>query len=280
MTVAIIRDAACFEGRQLVCRHLSAATGVAMTFGLFLPPQALTQTVPLLVYLSGLTCTWENATVKAGMQRVASQLGMAILTPDTSPRGEMVPDADEFYLGHGAGFYLNATQLPWRQHYQMEDYVLQDLPSALADFPVAQTRWGLCGHSMGGHGALRLGLKHPHRFGALSAFSPVVALSQCEWGQAALATYLGGNPEEWVEYDIPHLLIQTDYQGDILIHQGEQDEFLHTQLGFERLQSAPQRAGIDWQLHLKAGYDHSYYFVSTFMETHLLFHHRAWLAAH
>lgn len=272
----------CFGGEQRVYALRSAATGTETTVGVFLPPAALgpdAKPVPSLYWLSGLTCTWENATTKAGFQRVAAELGLAVITPDTSPRGtdaegQAVPDAEGYDFGQGAGFYLDATAAPWATHFRMASLVLEDLPTALeAALPLDPGRRGVSGHSMGGHGALVLALRNPGHFASVSAFSPICAPSQVPWGQKALAGYLGDDREAWAAHDACALLKARGFNGEILVDQGDADEFMAVQLRPDLLQSACAEAGVPLELRLQPGYDHSYWFVATFIEDHLRWHH-------
>jgi len=249
-----------------------------MRFSVFLPPQAETQKVPVLYWLSGLTCTDENFVQKAGAQQFAARCGVALIAPDTSPRGDDVPDdPNEAYdFGLGAGFYLNATQSPWRENYRMYDYVSTELPSLVqAEFPVDASRSGIFGHSMGGHGALTIGLKNREQFRSISAFAPICAPIQCPWGQKALGTYLGDNQERWQEYDACALVKKghaNSADAPILIDQGLDDNFLGQQLKPELFQTACDEAETPLHLHLRKGYDHSYFFIASFIESHISFH--------
>jgi len=260
----------CFGGSLEFFDHVSEQTGTPMRFAVFLPPQSQSQKVPALFWLSGLTCTEENFMQKAGAQRVAAELGLALIAPDTSPRGANLPGESESWdFGLGAGFYVNATQAPWSKHYRMYDYVLVELRELiLKNFPIDSARLGISGHSMGGHGALVLGLRNPEVFKSISAFAPIAAPSQCPWGQKALKNYLGDNPADWKNYDASELLKTTKFKGEILVDQGTEDKFLKEQLMPEKLESRVK-------LRMQSGYDHSYYFVSSFIEDHLRFHHRA-----
>jgi len=260
----------CFGGNLEFFEHASEQTGTPMRFAVFLPPQSQSQKVPALFWLSGLTCTEENFMQKAGAQRVASELGLALIAPDTSPRGANIPGESESWdFGLGAGFYVNATQAPWSKHYRMYDYVLVELRElVLKNFPIDSTRLAVSGHSMGGHGALVLGLRNPEVFKSISAFAPIAAPSQCPWGQKALKNYLGDNLADWKKYDASELLKTTTFRGEILVDQGTEDKFLKEQLMPEKLESRVK-------LRMQSGYDHSYYFVSSFIEEHLRFHHRA-----
>ena len=271
-----IADNRCFGGQQQRYRHRSEVLDCDMTFAIFLPPQAEQGPVPVLYWLSGLTCTDENFVQKAGAQRVAAELGLAIVAPDTSPRGESVPDDPEgaYDFGLGAGFYVNATESPWSSHYRMEDYIRHELPTQVAEaFPVDSTRCGIFGHSMGGHGALTLALKNPATFQSVSAFAPIVAPTQCPWGEKALSRYLGENREHWRAYDSCELIKTVDdLPAAILVDQGQDDQFLEAQLKPELLVEACRQRGAKLDLRMQPGYDHSYFFIATFMDEHLRFH--------
>ena len=263
----------CFGGDQLVFAHQSSATGTRMEFAVYLPPQAAKQPWPVLFYLSGLTCTWENVTTKGGFQRAAAEHGIVVVAPDTSPRGDDVPDDTGYDLGKGAGFYLNATQAPWSTHFRMYEYVVRELPELIArSFAVNFARFGITGHSMGGHGALSVAIKNPDRFKSVSAFSPIVAPSQVPWGQKAFGAYLGPDHKMWAEYDSCALMASRGWARDILIDQGESDEFLATQLRPELFAEACKARKVPLTLRMQAGYDHSYYFISTFMAEHIRWH--------
>lgn len=246
-----------------------------MTFSAFVPPHATGAKLPVVYFLAGLTCTEENFTVKAGAQRVAAELGLILVAPDTSPRGDGVPDDQEgaYDFGLGAGFYLNATALPWARHYKMEGYVLEDLPRAVASaLPADMGRQSIMGHSMGGHGALTLSLRHPGRFRATSAFAPICAPSQCAWGEKALGGYLGPDRSLWRGHDAVALIEDGAKIADILVDQGLADKFLADQLKPELLETACAAAGIQLTLRRQEGYDHSYYFIASFIEDHLRWH--------
>ncbi len=263
----------CFGGDQLVFAHQSSATGTRMEFAVYLPPQAAKQPWPVLFYLSGLTCTWENVTSKGGFQRAAAEHGIVIVAPDTSPRGDDVPDDTGYDLGKGAGFYLNATREPWSRHFRMYDYVVRELPELIArSLPVNFARFGITGHSMGGHGALSVAIKNPDRFKSVSAFSPIVAPTQVPWGQKAFAAYLGPEQTVWADHDSCALMARRGWARDILIDQGESDEFLATQLRPELFAQACKARSVPLTLRMQAGYDHSYYFISTFMAEHIRWH--------
>ncbi len=263
----------CFGGDQLVFAHDSKATGTRMEFAVYVPPQAAKQPWPALFYLSGLTCTWENATTKAGFQHLAAEHGMVIVAPDTSPRGDDVADDAGYDLGKGAGFYLNATQAPWSRHFKMYDYVVHELTELVARaFPVNFARFGITGHSMGGHGALTIAMKNPDRFKSVSAFSPIVAPMQVPWGQKAFNAYLGADQKTWSDYDSCALMAKRGWPRDILIDQGDADEFLAPQLRPELFAEACKGRRVPLTLRMQAGYDHSYYFISTFMPDHVRWH--------
>ncbi|BFM11967.1 S-formylglutathione hydrolase [Simiduia litorea] len=268
-----VADVLCFAGRQQRFKHYSSVLKCEMHFSLFLPPQAVDKKVPLLVWLSGLTCTDENFVTKAGAQHVAAELGIAMLAPDTSPRGEGVPDDDAYDAGVGAGFYVNATQAPWSRHYHMYDYVVQELPALLGREVTALdlTRSSIMGHSMGGHGALVIGLRNVDRYRSISAFAPICAPSQCPWGEKALAMYLGEDKTQWRDYDASLLLAVAGPTIPIRVDQGLADNFLTSQLMPETLiAAAPEKYPL--QVFQHPGYDHSYFFIASFIEAHLRFH--------
>jgi S-formylglutathione hydrolase len=244
-----------------------------MRFALFLPIGATTtKPVPVLYWLSGLTCTDENFMQKAGAFKMAAELGIAIVAPDTSPRGDEVADDDSYDLGQGAGFYLNATQEPWSKHYQMYDYITQELPQLIEEhFPVSSKK-SISGHSMGGHGAITIGLKNPHRYRSISAFSPICNPMNVPWGKKAFSAYLGDNLELWREYDSCELLKRAKSELPILVDQGDADNFLAEQLSPEQLIRAANEWDSDVTVHMQHGYDHSYYFISSFIDQHLKFH--------
>lgn len=278
MTLERIEHRACFGGWQDVYEHASATLGCTMRFAIYLPPQAQHGPVPVLYWLSGLTCSEQNFIQKAGAQRYAAEHGIAIVCPDTSPRGGGVADADGYDLGQGAGFYVNATQVPWAAHYRMFDYVADELPALVeANFPVTAAR-AISGHSMGGHGALVLALRNPGRYRSVSAFSPIVAPSQVPWGQKAFTAYLGEDREAWMQYDATALVASASEKLPLLIDQGEADEFLAAQLKPDILRAACTAAGHPLQLRMRAGYDHSYYFIASFIGEHIA-HHAAALKA-
>ncbi|WP_370277612.1 S-formylglutathione hydrolase [Pontibacterium sp.] len=276
MTVENLSQNRSFGGWHKQYKHQSSSLGCEMRFAIFLPPQtAHGEKVPVLYWLSGLTCTDENFMQKAGAQRVAAELGIAIVAPDTSPRGDDVADEAERYdLGKGAGFYLNATQEPWAQHYRMYDYVVNELPALVEElFPVTDQR-AISGHSMGGHGALTIAMKNPERFSSVSAFSPICNPISCQWGQDAFRAYLGDDPAAWQQYDSSVLMQQACSEQFLpaLVDQGEADDFLESQLRPETLEAAAQASGYPLELNRHEGYDHSYYFIASFIEDHLRFH--------
>lgn len=270
-----IEQHACFGGRQEVWRHASAALGCDMRVGVFLPSAALRgESCPVLYWLSGLTCTEQNFITKAGAQAHAERHGLILVAPDTSPRGEGVADDPAYDLGQGAGFYLNATQAPWAAHYRMQDYVADELPALVEQhFPASAAR-GVAGHSMGGHGALVTALRHPGRYRSVSAFSPIVAPSQVPWGQKALAAYLGEDREAWAQWDAVALIRAASPSEHLpmLVDQGLDDEFLDGQLRPELLEEACLETGYLSTVRRHAGYDHSYYFIASFIGEHIAFH--------
>ncbi|MCF6444457.1 S-formylglutathione hydrolase [Nereida sp. MMG025] len=264
-----------FDGTQGVYTHASDACGCDMTFGLFLPEEAQYGSVPVLTYLSGLTCTHANAMEKSGAQRWAAEAGIALVFPDTSPRGEDVPDDDAYDLGKGAGFYVNATQAPWNTHFKMWDYITRDLPAALAEFPLDMERQAITGHSMGGHGALTIGMTLPERFRSISAFAPIAHPTASDWGKKQLSAYLGD--ADWDAHDGTLLMQGVGFDGPVLIDQGASDQFLNL-LQPESLAHAMAERRQDGVFRMQKGYDHSYYFVASFMEDHIAFHAEALLA--
>ncbi|MNM56212.1 S-formylglutathione hydrolase FrmB [compost metagenome] len=275
MTAERIEHRACFGGWQDVYRHTSKVLGCDMTVGVYLPPQAEHGPCPVLYWLSGLTCTEQNFITKAGAQRYAAEHGIILVAPDTSPRGDDVADADSYDLGKGAGFYLNATREPWSKHYRMYDYIAEELPAWVqANLPASDVR-AISGHSMGGHGALTIALKNPGRYRSASAFSPIVAPSQVPWGQKAFAAYLGEDQASWAQYDATALIADAKERLPLLIDQGGADEFLDNQLRPQLLQAACQAAGHPLELRIQPGYDHSYYFISSFIGEHIAHHAKA-----
>ena len=273
-----IEHRACFGGWQDVYRHRSDVLGCEMNVAVYLPPQAAGGTkLPVLYWLSGLTCTEQNFITKAGAQRYAAEHGLIIVAPDTSPRGDDVADADGYDLGKGAGFYLNATEQPWAQHYRMYDYIVTELPALVeASFPASDAR-GISGHSMGGHGALSIALKNPGRYRSVSAFSPIVAPTQVPWGEKVFSNYLGENREAWKQYDSVELVASAGEKLLLLVDQGDADEFLDGQLKPQLLQAACEAAGHPLILRMQPGYDHSYYFIASFIGDHLRHHAQALL---
>ena len=263
---------ASFGGWQDVYQHESSSLGCTMKFGVYLPPQASSGPVPVLYWLSGLTCTEQNFITKSAVQQLAAEHGIAIVAPDTSPRGESVADDPAYDLGQDAGFYVNATEAPWSDHYRMYDYVVSELPALVEkNFPVSQAR-SISGHSMGGHGALVIALRNPGRYRSVSAFSPIVAPTQAPWGQKAFSAYLGGDQEQWRQYDAVELIADAKERLPLLVDQGLSDDFLQNQLRPELLQDACAKVNHPLSLNLRDGYDHSYYFISSFIADHLKHH--------
>ena len=263
-----------FDGEQRIYRFNSISLQGESRFGIYLPAQALAgQACPTLFYLAGLTCTEETFAIKAHAQRLAAQLGLILVTPDTSPRGEQVAQGDHWDIGQGAGFYINATQAPWAEHFQMESYIVEELYDlVIQQFAVQAERIGIFGHSMGGHGALTLALKYPEKFKSVSAFAPICAPSQCPWGEKAFSNYLGSDQAEWLKHDATALVqTKTAHFADILIDQGLSDQF-YSQLNPALFQQACQAAGQPLTLREHAGYDHGYYFIQSFIDDHLQFH--------
>ena len=277
MTITTVSQNKCYGGVQGTYAHDSAETQCTMRFGVFLPPQAQTSRVPALYWLSGLTCTEENFIVKAGAQRVAAELGLAIVVPDTSPRGLKLPgEAASYDFGLGAGFYVDATEEPWARGYRMYSYVTKELPKVVSvNFPVDPSRAGIFGHSMGGHGALTIALRNPHAYRSVSAFAPICSPMRCPWGEKALAGYLGGDRTRWRDYDTTALLEGRGWSGPpLLVDQGSKDPFLDEQLKPDLLKQACVQRNIPLELRMQEGYDHSYFFIASFIEDHLRFHAR------
>lgn len=278
MTIETLSETKCFDGRIGFYKHESDANHCDMRFAVFVPPQAADRKVPVVTFLSGLTCTEENFMVKSGAQRVATELGIMLVSPDTSPRGEGVPDDPdgEYDFGLGAGFYLNATEEPWSRHYNMYDYVTQELQAAVFDnFPGDADRHGLMGHSMGGHGVLTVGLRNPDMFRSLSAFAPISTTLNSPWGRKALGHYLGSDTVTWNDYDaceVARRVSNPGHWGKILVDQGNDDPFLAEQLHPELLEKACAESGLGLEMRYHDGYDHGYYFISTFIEEHLRHH--------
>jgi S-formylglutathione hydrolase len=273
-----VSESAAFGGVQGVYRHASTVCGCDMTFGLYLPPQAKAGPVPVLWYLSGLTCTHENAMVKAGAQGWAAEAGIAVVFPDTSPRGEAVADDDAYDLGQGAGFYVDATEAPWAPHFRMWSYVSEELPTILfRNFDLEEGAQGITGHSMGGHGALTLALTHPDRFRSVSAFAPIANPTASDWGKKQLGAYLGAENPAWARHDASLLLREHGWKGTLLVDQGSKDQFLDL-LRPEALAAAIAERRQPAVLRMQPGYDHSYFFVASFMADHVAFHAEALFA--
>lgn len=275
MTLEKTSSAVCHGGTQDVYAHRSDVLGCDMNVAVFSPPRIDTRPPPVLYWLSGLTCTEQNFITKAGAQRFAAEHGLVIVAPDTSPRGDDVPDDDAYDLGQGAGFYVDATRAPWSRHYRMYDYVVNELPALIEEhFAVADAR-GIFGHSMGGHGALTIALKNPGRYRSVSAFAPIVGPSTVPWGEKAFAAYLGDDREAWKAYDACELVAGAEERLPLLIDQGTADGFLDEQLQPQRLEAACAAAGHPLELRMQPGYDHSYYFISTFIGDHVAHHAKA-----
>lgn len=279
----LVSNVRSFGGQQLRFQHRSAVLKCDMHFSLYLPPQAEAGPVPLLTWLSGLTCSDENVVQKACAQRAAAQHGVAILAPDTSPRGDDVADDPKgsWDLGLGAGFYVNATQAPWNKHYQMYDYVLEELPAlVVAAQPVDMARQSIFGHSMGGHGALTVALRNPGRYRSVSAFAPICSPVNCPWGEKAFGAYLGDRRDEWLAHDSCHLVGKATEHLPMLVDQGTADNFLVEQLKTELLQEAFDASDYPATIRMQEGYDHSYFFIASFMDEHIAFHARHCASAH
>lgn len=278
LKMELISQNRCYGGTQSVYRHASDACSSEMTFGVFLPPQAERHSVPVLWYLSGLTCTHENAMTKAGLQAHAARAGIALVFPDTSPRGADVADDGAYDLGQGAGFYVNATRDPWRKHYQMYDYVTKELRELLQEVLPVNDRHGITGHSMGGHGALTIAFRNPDLYQSVSAFAPIVNPTRSDWGRKQLSAYLGDDVADWSKYDALLLLAEIGWERDILIDQGADDRFLDLLCpeALAHFMAAQRKPGI---LRMQAGYDHSYFFVASFGEDHVNWHAERLLAA-
>tara|TARA_R100000306_G_scaffold62571_1_gene73872 strand:+ start:40939 stop:41787 length:849 start_codon:yes stop_codon:yes gene_type:complete len=262
-----------FGGQQIRVTHWSETLQCKMQFSVFLPAASEKKAVPAVYFLSGLTCNDENFSTKAGAQRVAAELGLALVIPDTSPRGDDVPDDEGYDLGKGAGFYVNATQYPWQTHYKMYDYITKELPAVVeGHFPVSARR-SICGHSMGGHGAIIMAVREPENYCSVSAFAPIVNPSQCPWGHKAFSAYLGDEQADWLEYDSVELIKKRGLKLPLLVDQGTEDNFFPEQLLTDNL-SAATDGHADVQVRYQTGYDHSYYFIASFIEEHLRFHAR------
>jgi S-formylglutathione hydrolase len=272
-TIETVSENRAYGGVQGVYRHASAATGTAMTFSVFVPDHAPGARLPVLWYLSGLTCTHANVTEKGEYRAACAEHGVIFVAPDTSPRGESVPEDAAYDFAQGAGFYLDATEAPWTTHFRMRSYIEDELPALIAaHFPADMARQGITGHSMGGHGALTVALRNPGRFRSVSAFAPIVAPSRAPWGEKALGGYLGGDRAAWRAYDACALIEDGARVAELLVDQGEADPFLAEQLRPELLREACDAAGIGLTLRMQPGYDHSYYFISTFMAEHIAWH--------
>lgn len=283
MSIETISEHGCFGGKVGFYRHRSSANSCDMRFAVFVPPQAANTRVPVLTFLSGLTCTEETFMIKGGAQRIAAELGLMLISPDTSPRGDEVPDDPDgaYDFGIAAGFYLNATEAPWSANFQMYDYVTKELPDIIfAEFPGDRDRQGIFGHSMGGHGALTVGLRNPDTFRSISAFAPICSPMNCPWGQKAFSNYLGDDQASWMEYDATELvkgLGDSRPQNKILIDQGLDDQFLEQELHPHLFEAACAEHSVDLELRRHQGYDHGYYFISTLMKDQLE-HHSSLLA--
>ncbi|WP_150539067.1 S-formylglutathione hydrolase [Actinobacillus vicugnae] len=267
-----VEQTLCFGGEQQVWQHQSESLNCTMKFAIFLPKEAKTQKLPVLYWLSGLTCTEQNFITKSGFQRYAAELGIIVVAPDTSPRGEDVANDEAYDLGQGAGFYLNATEQPWASHYRMYDYIVHELPKVIDEHFNTNGKQAISGHSMGGHGALTIALKNPERYTSVSAFSPIVAPSQVPWGEKALTAYLGENRQSWADYDSVELIKQGKKVPHILVSQGLADNFYERELKTPLLEQACQQAGQNADIRYCEGYDHSYYFIASFIGEHLAYH--------
>ena len=268
----LISENKVYDGWHKQYSHQSESNNCSMRFAIFLPPSATTQKVPVLYWLSGLTCSDENFMQKAGAFRMAAELGIAIVAPDTSPRGDNVANDDSYDLGQGAGFYVNATESPWSKHYHMYRYISEELPALIENnFPVSTVK-SISGHSMGGHGALVIGLRNSQQYRSISAFSPICHPMSCPWGQKAFSAYLGDDQSKWQQYDASQLLQQAENIPPILIEQGQADQFLEQQLKPESITNIVQESALDVTIRFQADYDHSYYFIASFIDEHLRFH--------
>ena len=269
----IIQSNKIFNGNHHVCSHYSESTQCDMTFSVFVPEHQSSEKLKTLVWLSGLTCSEENFRLKSGVQRIASELKMIIVSPDTSPRGEGVPDNENYALGQAAGFYLDATEPPWNKHFNMYTYITKDLLEIIDNnFPIDTDKTGIFGHSMGGHGALTIAIKNPDLFKSVSAFAPICSPTKVGWGENAFAIYLGDQQSKWLEYDATELILNRGWHSDILIDQGLDDEYLDQYLKPGLLQEACKQKNIPMQLRQHEGYDHSYFFIASFIEDHLRWH--------
>jgi len=277
LSLEVVSQSRCFGGTQFIYRHASSETGTPMRLAAFVPPQAERAKVPVVWFLSGLTCTEENFTVKAGAQRVAAEPGLILIAPDTSPRGEGVPVDPEgaYEFGLRAGFYVDPTRAPWSRNYRMRSYIERELPTIVAEhLPADMGRQGITGHSMGGHGAITIALRNPGRFAAVSAFAPIASPMNCPWGEKALSNYIGPDRTAWRDYDSCALIAGGARLPDLLVDQGTADNFLESQLKPQLLEEACAKAGQPLTLRMQEGYDHSYFFISTFIEDHLRWHAR------
>ncbi len=276
MKINIVSDIKCIGGKQLKLSHQSDVLSCEMNFSVYLPPQAEEKPVPLIYWLSGLTCTDDNFVQKAGAQRYAAEADVAIVCPDTSPRGEGVPDDTEgaYDFGLGAGFYVDASEQPWLKHYQMYSYVTEELPAVLAasELPLQMTNVSIMGHSMGGHGALTIALKNPGKYQSVSAFSPICSPLNCPWGKKALSNYIGDNKAGWADYDSCALIAKAEEKLPILVDQGDADDFLTEQLKPDLLKTACDKAEHPLTLRMQPGYDHSYFFITSFIGDHIKYH--------
>ncbi|MBT4888248.1 MAG: S-formylglutathione hydrolase [Rhodospirillales bacterium] len=277
MSFTTLSEATCFGGTQGIYAHQSQQLDCEMKYSVFVPEAASSEPRPVVFWLSGLTCTEDNFTVKAGVQRYASEHGLVVVAPDTSPRGDDVPDDDAYDFGKGAGFYLNATQAPWSKHFHMYDYITGELPALIfKNFPARADAQGIFGHSMGGHGALTIALKNPGTYRSVSAFSPIVAPIQVPWGEKAFTGYLGEDREAWKSYDACELIKSgARFDGEILIDQGDADNFLEEQLKPQLFEAACKDAAQAVTIRMQSGYDHSYYFIASFMSDHMAHHAKA-----
>ena len=269
----IIQSNKIFNGNHHVCSHYSESTQCDMTFSVFVPEHQSSEKLKTLIWLSGLTCSEENFRLKSGVQRIASELKMIIVSPDTSPRGEGVPDNENYALGQAAGFYLDATEPPWNKHFNMYTYITKDLLEIIGNnFPIDTDKTGIFGHSMGGHGALTIAIKNPDLFKSVSAFAPICSPTKVGWGENAFAIYLGDQQSKWLEYDATELILNRGWHSDILIDQGLDDEYLNQYLKPGLLQEACKQKNVQMQLRQHEGYDHSYFFIASFIEDHLRWH--------
>ncbi|CAM3271774.1 MULTISPECIES: S-formylglutathione hydrolase [Yersinia] len=271
-SIELLEEHRMFGGWQQRYRHISRSLNCNMTFSIYLPPPRDDNPPPVLYWLSGLTCNDENFTLKAGAQRIAAELGLVLVMPDTSPRGEDVPNDENYDLGQGAGFYLNATQKPWSANFRMYDYVSEELPALIRQHFSVSERQSISGHSMGGHGALMLALRNPQQYQSVSAFAPIVNPCQVPWGRKAFTEYLGEDETKWLQYDSCHLLFNSDQPLPILVDQGDGDQFLADQLQPAKLAELARQKDWPLTLRIQPGYDHSYFTIATFIEDHLRFH--------